>query len=73
MTYSDKHARGYRDQRDWLQGKSIPEAQQALQARLATMEWNDYNIGGNRATADYIAFAYRMGGTRQGGFSLVAA
>jgi hypothetical protein len=54
-TRDDEQRRGYADQAAWLAGKSIPEARQALAARNATAEANDYNGGGNRATYEYIS------------------
>jgi hypothetical protein len=50
----EENRRGYADQMRWLQGKSIPEARQALDARLASLERSEYNGGGNAATCDYI-------------------
>lgn len=50
----EENRRGYADQMRWLQGKSIPEARQALEARLASLERSEYNGGGNAATCDYI-------------------
>ncbi len=50
----EENRRGYADQMQWLQGKSIPEARQALAARLASLERSEYNGGGNAATCDYI-------------------
>jgi hypothetical protein len=54
---SEDGRKGYQDQAAWLEGKSIPEAQQALDARQATLADNPYNRGGTLATADYIAAA----------------
>jgi hypothetical protein len=50
----EENRRGYDDQMQWLQGKSIPEARHALAERLATLASSEYNGGGNAATCDYI-------------------
>ena len=52
----EENRRGYADQMRWLQrqGLSIPEARQALESRLATLDRSEYNGGGNAATCDYI-------------------
>lgn len=46
--------RGYEEQAGWLQGKTLAGAEQALDARRATLEADPYNDGGNIATQDYI-------------------
>jgi hypothetical protein len=56
-TSDEEQRKGYQDQMAWLQGKSIPEAYQALDARQATLGDIAYNRGGTLATADYIAEA----------------
>jgi hypothetical protein len=50
----EERQRGYREQRAWLQGKSIAEARQALEARKATLEPCAYNDAGTVATGEYI-------------------
>ena len=55
ITGDEQQREGYVAQAAWLAGRSIPEARQALAAREATAEANDYNTGGNRATRDYIS------------------
>ena len=47
-------ARGYQEQTAWLQGKTLDEARQALDARMATAAYDPYNLGGDTATWDYI-------------------
>ena len=46
--------RGHDDQAAFLRGKTLAEARHCLAARLATLEGNAYNQGGNRATRRYI-------------------
>ncbi len=47
--------KGYQEMAAWLEGKSIPSAQHALDSRLATLNGDPYNEGGTTATRDYIA------------------
>lgn len=46
--------RGYSEQGNWLEGKTLAEARAALAARRATLEDNAYNRGGTRATENYV-------------------
>ncbi len=50
----DANRCGYNDQMEWLKGKTVAEARQALDARRASLEPSEYNKGGNAATCDYI-------------------
>ena len=52
--FEEEARQGYADQTAWLQGKSLPEAWQALREREATLGPGNYNAGGNRATREYI-------------------
>jgi hypothetical protein len=52
--HMDAWVRGYEDQAAWLRGKSRAEAQQALEAREATLSADPYNDGGTQATRNYI-------------------
>jgi hypothetical protein len=60
-----QYEQGYAEQSAWLAGKTVSEAWQALTAREATQQDNDYNHGGTRATADYVMRAYQAAKDRQ--------
>lgn len=48
---------GYMDMAGWLerQAPTVSLAEHALSQRHASLQLNDYNLGGNQAAADYIA------------------
>lgn len=48
--------RGYADQTAWLQGKTLAEAEHALDGRQTSVDnTNPYNRGALKATKDFIA------------------
>ena len=57
---SSEHEKGYAGQLAWLDGKSLAEARQSLEARLATLAPSPYNDAGTRATRDYIRALERL-------------
>jgi len=61
----EEERKGYADQMRWLQGRSIAEAEQALEARQATLADIAYNRGGNAATTDYIEQMRRFSGLQK--------